>query len=102
MFQRLVSLGRRFVAADLSLALEVGDGGVEHRLRWERGTRAVEMEHMRGARRLLARALQVKGHGDIQSLIFYKKQRHFFLCQVYHFTLPGWPAKRPESWPIDC
>jgi hypothetical protein len=68
-FQRLAGPGRSFVAADLSLLLEIRDGGVEYRLRWESRTSVVEMKHMRAARRLQARTLQVKVHVDIQSLL---------------------------------
>src|ERR1041385_7720168 len=50
-FQSFMGLFCHLVAANLSLALKVCNGGVEYRLGWEGRAGVVEMEHMRNPRR---------------------------------------------------
>ena len=60
MLDGVVRRVRRLVAADVRLALQMRDDGIEHGLRHQPRARVVEMQHLRAARRLRPRPVKVE------------------------------------------
>src|SRR5579885_555262 len=70
-FDGLLRLFRRLVAACARLALQVSDDGIQHRLRHKRGPGIVQVQHLLAARRLLSCALQIKSHSKLLPIKFF-------------------------------